>query len=120
MLWGGAFDKGLPERQNGVGAETMDGNRGTKGTRLKKGAKAQKPGRQPVTVVFHAGYRGRETPRELHVGREVIPVLEVISRARIQDHPTGLRREVFRLKVAAGEITLQVFPGGRAEINRDD
>ena len=71
-----------------------------------------------VKVEYYAGYRGRETPRRLLIEGRPVPVLEVLSRKRVQDQSTGDRIEVFTLRLPRSRVTLRVFEDGRAEIGR--
>lgn len=71
---------------------------------------------EPVEVEYHAGYRGRETPRRLVIAGRPVPVLQVLSRERVQDRSTGNRIEVFKLKLPHSRVTLRVHDDGRAEI----
>ena len=39
-----------------------------------------------IEVECHAGYRGEETPRRIHIGRKSIPIADVVDRWLAPDH----------------------------------
>lgn len=71
---------------------------------------------ESVEVSYYAGYKGKETPRRLLMRGRSLPVLQVLSRERVQDSGSGQWIEVFELQLPQIRATLRVHADGRAEI----
>ena len=66
--------------------------------------------RRPCEVIFHAGYKGRETPRAIRVDGREIPVERVLDLRRHLDAASGEIIEEFRCRLEGG--TVDVFVSG--------
>jgi hypothetical protein len=69
-----------------------------------------------VRVLFHSGYKGRETPRAIFIAGREYPVDKVIWRKRRQDEDTRETSELFRCLVAGQEVTLEVSSSGECRL----
>ncbi|MGE5741807.1 MAG: hypothetical protein ACM32H_07175, partial [Candidatus Aminicenantes bacterium RBG_16_66_30] len=60
------------------------------------------PARIEAAVECYAGYKGDETPRALIIGKVRLEIVEILSRRRVLDQTSGLRRDVWRCRLADG------------------
>ena len=64
-------------------------------------------------VEFYAGYRGQETPRTVVIDGARLAIESVLSRKRTLDRTSGLRRDVWRCRLADGrKVTVELLEGG--------
>ncbi len=76
--------------------------------------------RNAVTPVFndvkiesYSGYQGEETPRTLVLDGKRFEVASVLSRKRVLDSETGLRREVWKCRLNDGrEVLVEKLDSG--------
>ncbi len=64
------------------------------------------PDFKSATVESYSGYRGEETPRALVLDGERFEVAGVLSRKRVLDAATGLRREVWECRLSDGRSVI--------------
>ena len=69
-----------------------------------------------LKVLYHAGYKGGETPRSLLVTGREFPVERVLSRQRVLDAETGRTVDVFRIQVQGKTVVVRRTESGESEI----
>ena len=66
-----------------------------------------------ATVECYAGYKGEETPRAITIAGVRSEVLSVVSRERVLDPASGVRRDVWRCRLADGrEAAIELLEDG--------
>jgi hypothetical protein len=66
---------------------------------------------------FHSGYKGKEIPRAVIIGKREFNIQEIVSRKRVLDQTTGKRYEVFKCKMEGKRVEIIHFESGKWEIS---
>ena len=66
---------------------------------------------------FHSGYKGKEIPRAVVIGKREFNIQEIVSRKRVLDQTTGKRYEVFICKMEEKKVEIIQFESGKWEIS---
>ena len=75
--------------------------------------------RSRIKVLFYAGYKGQETPRQIILDGRAYPVIRVLSRERQCDSLTGRIQDIFCLQLERRIVTVRVDSTGRGELCAD-
>jgi hypothetical protein len=68
---------------------------------------------EEVSVESYAGYKGEETPRAVVLDGKRFEVVSILSRKRVLDSASGLRRDVWRCRLDDGRaVTVELLENG--------
>lgn len=65
---------------------------------------------------FYEGYKGRETPRAVVIGKKEFKIDEILERKRAVDHITGETGEIFVCKMEGQLVKITLYGSGMFEI----
>jgi hypothetical protein len=66
---------------------------------------------------FYSGYKGKEIPRAVVIGKREFEIEEIFSQKRILDQTTGKRLEVFQCRMEGKKVKIIHFESGEWEIS---
>jgi hypothetical protein len=66
---------------------------------------------------FHSGYKGKEFPRTVVIGKRKFKIQEIVSQKRVLDQTTGKKYEVFKCKMEGETVEIIHFESGKWEIS---
>lgn len=66
---------------------------------------------------FYSGYKGREIPRAVVIGKREFKIEEIVSRKRVLDLETGKKFEIFQCRMEGKEVKIIHFESGEWEIS---
>jgi hypothetical protein len=85
------------------------------GNKLNRRKKEQEGAR--FELRFHSGYKGKEIPRAVVIGKREFNIQEVVSQKRVLDQTTGKMYEVFQCKMEGETVEIIHFESGKWEIS---
>ena len=68
-------------------------------------------------LIFYSGYKGKEIPKAVVIGKRKFNIEEIISRKRVLDQKSGKRFEVFKCKMEGEIVKITTFESGEWEIS---
>jgi hypothetical protein len=66
---------------------------------------------------FYSGYKGKEIPRAVVIGKREFKIEKIISRKRVLDQKTGRISEVFQCRMEEEIVKVIHFESGEWEIS---
>jgi hypothetical protein len=65
---------------------------------------------------FYEGYKGREVPRAVIIGKREFKIDEILERKRVLDHSTGETSEIFTCRIEGQPMKITLHRSGKFEI----
>jgi hypothetical protein len=66
---------------------------------------------------FYSGYKGKEIPRAVVIGKREFKIEEIVSRKRVLDQRTGKKLEIFQCRMEGKRVKIIYFESGKWEIS---
>ncbi|MBN2345802.1 MAG: hypothetical protein JXO51_05370 [Candidatus Aminicenantes bacterium] len=70
-----------------------------------------------ISVSFHSGYKGEETPRAVFIEGREFPIEEVLERKRILNRASGRVFDLFVCRIAGKKVNIKADPSGAWEMS---
>jgi 2-oxoglutarate dehydrogenase complex dehydrogenase (E1) component-like enzyme len=67
-------------------------------------------------IRFYEGYKGREIPRAVVIGRREFKIDEILERKRALDHKTGESSEIFTCLMEGKPVRITLYDSGRFDL----
>jgi hypothetical protein len=68
-------------------------------------------------LLFYEGYKGRETPRSIVLGKKELIIEKILERKRIHNSKTGKTTEVFICEMKGQKVRIVLQESGLFEID---
>jgi hypothetical protein len=65
---------------------------------------------------FYEGYKGREIPRAVVIGKREFKIDEILERKRAIDFSTGETKEIFSCRIEGQPVKITLYSSGKFEI----
>lgn len=78
--------------------------------------KPKVPKEKKFELRFYEGYKGKETPRAVWIGRREFKIDSVLERKRVRDEHTGKTREVMTCRMEGQRVKIVIHDSGRFEL----